>query len=192
MKSHLRLLFCIFCMGMLALGSCKDKKLYRQLEEFSRSRIVIPENIPYLESSGQLPADYDKCAALMVVYVDSIECATCRMKSLYEYDAIINFATDSISGFVPAFIFAPRKNQITEVRRTLEVSGLNYPALLDESEAFAKANPHIPADSRFHTFLLDKNGKVVLVGDPSRNPALWELYKTTITKLIDNGGILPE
>lgn len=36
------------------------------------------------------------------------------------------------------------------------------------------------------------NGKVVLVGDPVSNPPLWELYKTTITQLIENGGTMPE
>jgi hypothetical protein len=40
--------------------------------------------------------------------------------------------------------------------------------------------------------LLDKNGKVVLVGDPVNNPALWEFCKTTITTLIENDGTMPE
>jgi hypothetical protein len=35
---------------------------------------------------------------------------------------------------------------------------------------------------------LDKNGKVAVVGDPLNNPGLWELYKTTITELVKNGG----
>jgi hypothetical protein len=37
---------------------------------------------------------------------------------------------------------------------------------------------------------LDKNNRVVLIGAPTYNSKLWELYKTTITKLIENGGTL--
>jgi hypothetical protein len=54
--------------------------------------------------------------------------------------------------------------------------------------AFPRANPHIPTDERLHTFLLDRDGKVVLVGDPANNSELWELYKKTITELVENNG----
>jgi hypothetical protein len=53
---------------------------------------------------------------------------------------------------------------------------------------FVKFNPYIPTDPRLHTFLLDRDGKVVLVGDPANNHELWELYKTTITELVENNG----
>jgi hypothetical protein len=83
------------------------------------------------------------------------------------------------------------QKQLEEVIKTLRIAQFDYPLFLDERQAFPAANPHIPADNRFHTFLLDKNGKVVLVGDPVNNPPLWEFYKTTITTLIDNGGTMP-
>jgi hypothetical protein len=89
------------------------------------------------------------------------------------------------------FIFSPPMAKIDEVFQALRHSVLDFPVFIDEKQAFLKANPHIPADNRFHTFLIDKNGKVVLVGDPVNNPQLWELYKTTITTLIANGGVMP-
>lgn len=190
MISKVNIVILIACLGLLVLSSCKSQKLYRQLEEFSRKQIVIPEGIPYIDSSGKCTLDYKSCPTLMVVYIDSIQCATCRMKSMFEYDEIINFSKDSISGFIPVFIFSPSKSHIAEVRRTLEILELNYPSLLDEAGLFSKANPHIPIDNRFHTFLLDRDRNVIIVGDPSRNPILWELYKTTIIELISNDGIL--
>jgi hypothetical protein len=36
-----------------------------------------------------------------------------------------------------------------------------------------------------HTFLLDENNKVVLVGSPIRNEMLWELYKELIQSQIE-------
>ena len=32
-----------------------------------------------------------------------------------------------------------------------------------------KKNPHLPKSKSLHTFLMDKNGKVLLVGNPVRN-----------------------
>lgn len=185
-------MLCIACLGILSLNSCKDRKLYRQLEEFSGREVVIPETMLRVDYSNRGTVDYGDKKALLVVYVDSVECASCRIKGMFRYGNIIDFATDSISGFAPMFIFSPRKQQLKDVRQTLEYSGLDYPALLDENGSFPRENPHIPADNRFHTFLLDNDRKVVLVGDPSANPTLWELYKTTIRKIAGNNGVLPE
>ncbi|WP_256620806.1 hypothetical protein [Rikenella microfusus] len=40
--------------------------------------------------------------------------------------------------------------------------------------------------------MLDKDNRVVLVGSPIGNPKMWELYKSTIDRLVENGGILPK
>ena len=45
-------------------------------------------------------------------------------------------------------------------------------------------NPNL-TKTRFNTFLLDKENRVVLVGSPANNDKLWELYKQQIRKLMD-------
>lgn len=190
----MRLSICFLCVSVLLLFSCEDEaaKLRRQAEEFTASTVVIPDGIERVNYSDKEFADYRDKETLLIVYIDSVACATCAINGMFQYDGIIEFAeSDSLSRFAPLFVFSPRHYQYTDLKRTLHFSGLNSSALLDKFSAFPAANPHIPADSRFHTFLLDKNGKVVLVGDPANNPGLWELYKTTITKLIENDGALP-
>lgn len=41
---------------------------------------------------------------------------------------------------------------------------------------FARENPHLPREAMYHTFLLDEENRVVLVGDPSRNERIKELF----------------
>jgi len=48
--------------------------------------------------------------------------------------------------------------------------------------SFERLNPHLPKDERFHTFLLDENNKVILVGYPVNNPKLKELYLKELNK----------
>ena len=52
---------------------------------------------------------------------------------------------------------------------------------LDSVNIFEHQNQHIPSDVLFHTFLLDENMNVVLVGDPIRNKEInkifWDILK---------------
>jgi hypothetical protein len=162
------------------------------MEEFVKTPIVIPPNMKQIDHSGRGIVDYPNKLAILVVYTDSVACASCRMKNMYEYNDIVAWGKDSLSSYSPLFVFTPRQEQIEDMDISLKYSGLRHSAFIDESGLFPAANPHIPADKMFHTFLIDKNGKVVLVGDPVNNPQLWELYKTTITTLIENNGVMPE
>ncbi len=72
---------------------------------------------------------------------------------------------------------------------TLTDFGFGY--ILDSTGQFMADN-RIPTDRRFHTFLLDKENRVVLVGSPIGNPKMWELYKSTIARLAAHGGTLPD
>ena len=50
-------------------------------------------------------------------------------------------------------------------------------------------NENIPTDTRLHSFLLDKDSKIILVGNPLRNEKLWDLYKNVIENELNNIGL---
>ena len=52
----------------------------------------------------------------------------------------------------------------------------------DLDGSFERLNPHIPTGEDFHTFLLNKENKVVLIGNPTHNEKLNKLYLTEINK----------
>lgn len=175
----------LLCLGASILCSCKNHKLYRQLEEFVGQQIVLPI-IPQVDSSRMGSVNYLDKSILMVVYVDSIECTTCRAKGMFRYGDAIDLSRDSLPEFALLFIYSPKKQHLKDIQLALELSGFDYPILMDVDGAFPRKNPHIPQDNRFHTFLLNKEREVVLVGDPSNNPTLWGLYKSTIYSLANN------
>lgn len=176
----------------LMLISCGDHNLHRELEVFTEKEVVVPVELRQMvDGRDSLVLNSGDRSARLIVWVDSVACSSCRINQMFQYTEMIDFRKESGDGFVPLFVFSPPRAKIDDVKLTLKHSGLQFPLFIDERGLFAAANPHIPTDSRFHTFLLDKNGKVVLVGDPVNNPPLWELYKTTITQLIENDGTLP-
>jgi hypothetical protein len=115
------------------------------------------------------------------------------MAQMHVYNDILDLHKKTGGAFLPLFVFSPNHGVTNEsVENVLLFYKFDYPVFIDETGSFSSTNPQIPANSRFHTFLLDKNGKVILAGDPVRSTQLWELYKKAITQLIENGGTLPE
>ena len=55
-------------------------------------------------------------------------------------------------------------------------SRFNYPIILDTLGQFAKLNPHLPKNKALHTFLLDENNNVILVGNPLHNKKIKEMF----------------
>ena len=50
------------------------------------------------------------------------------------------------------------------------------PVCIDETDRLNQLNK-FPAGGKFHTFLLDRDNKVVLVGSPVNNENIAELYR---------------
>jgi hypothetical protein len=176
----------------LLLVSCKSYRLAKQIKSLMGQEIVMPQDMRLTpsEADDSLMIDIQGKSAHLIVYVDSVECSSCKVGNLPQYSDIVNFCEQLNGKCEPVFIFSPREQDVEKLRYRIDISEIDYNIVIDSTRSFPKANPHIPADNRLHTFLLDKNGKVVLVGDPSHNPELWELYKKTITQLIENGGTL--
>jgi hypothetical protein len=52
----------------------------------------------------------------------------------------------------------------------------------DLDGSFERLNPHLPPDEQLHTFLLNEKNKVILVGNPSYNKKLKDLYLAELYK----------
>lgn len=57
---------------------------------------------------------------------------------------------------------------------------LNSIIYVDTTQHFRRHNPNIPSDVMFHTFLLDSDNKVILVGSPIQNNRIQNLFKKII------------
>ena len=126
----------------------------------------------------------------MVVYYYSISCSPCLISNLLHWSDIVTYSKELAYKFYILFIFDSQKHEQREIY--LKFKELDYPFFMDEEYVFSRLNKNIPKDDKLHTFLLDKNNKVVLVGNPVDNAKLWDLYKKTINELIENGGEMKE
>lgn len=103
------------------------------------------------------------------------------MNSLYDYAEYIENVTRGRKeklGFY--FIFSPKSSDLAKVRSKVLHSNIKHPVYIDSATFFMHQNKHIPSESMFHTFLINKYDSVVLVGNPVKSPQIDELLNTIL------------
>lgn len=180
----------IICMNI----SCKQSTIKNQIKQFISTEITIPTDmnivINGVDSVTEAPILINNSIAKMIIFYDSTLCSPCKISYIKEWDEFIVISKALQGQFEPIFIFSPAENKLNELQISLKVNKLDYPIFIDSKGLFQSQNPRLPFDKKLHTFLVDKNNRVVLVGDPSYNRDLWALYKTTINELVNNDGVL--
>lgn len=173
----------------LILGSCKDKseEIQEKIFMMKSAPIHLPldEMSCWINDSIQANRPWEQAQIRLVVYIDSFICTECTMNSLYlwyDYTMIEKKYKDL---FQLCFIIKSNRKDEQSLVSAFRYTGLNHPIYIDTTNTFMKANPNIPIEEPYHTFLLNKNDSVVLVGDPLKNTQIKNLYEKTLEKLID-------
>lgn len=97
---------------------------------------------------------------------------------------LINYAKRFDDRLRFCFIFSPQKKDLFDTKLLIVRQMFDYPILLDTLREFEKLNPHLPKNRALHTFLLDENNNVILVGNPLHNKKIEEMfYKIVEEKL---------
>lgn len=114
----------------------------------------------------------------VVTYVDSIGCTSCKLQ-LPRWKEFMH-AVDSLTNSKVPFAFYFHPKDMKELRYITRRDAFTHPICLDEMDNFNKLN-HLPNEMTFQTFLLDKDNKVVAIGNPVHNPKVRELYLRLLT-----------
>lgn len=167
----------IFILIALSLYSCKktDKeKINYLVQEWSNKEIFYPNTMNFTvlgnDTNLLLKSEYK-----IISYVDSIGCTSCKLR-LVQWKEFID-QLDSI-GDIPVLLFMHPKNR-NELTYILKRDNFVYPICIDGNDSLNKLN-HFPSDMMFQTFLLDKNDKVLAIGNPVHNSKVKELYLSII------------
>lgn len=184
MKYFIILLFVSF------FYSCNINKISSALYDMKEKKVCFKDLEPILLgkelSTGSI--NLSSKDARLVVYFDSTSCQSCRVNKLYEWNNIIEIESESRGEFEIIFIFSPSISQKALLKRSLAVSKFAHVVWFDYNNYFFKNNTFIPKDNRFHVFLLDKNNKIVFVGNPLYGEKIAKLFNQVLENLIENDG----
>lgn len=178
---HLTLL--VIITTLLFTISCKENrkdKISRLVVEWQEKEIIFPKNTIFTKYVNdtvdyQIPtSDYK-----VLIYVDSAGCTSCKLQ-LDKWKKFIAYS-ESIAGDKVSYIFFFHPKDYKEIRYLLKRDTFNRPICIDKYDQLKKLNK-FPDDIHFNTFLLDKNNKVVIIGNPIHNLAIKDLYIKELTK----------
>ena len=83
-------------------------------------------------------------------------------------------------GTILLSIIQSEKTKIEEMHNIAKPIGLCGYVYLDTCNAFLEANPQIPDNELFHTFVINNEGKVLMVGNPFQSKKMEALFKKVI------------
>ena len=164
------------------LASCQESReeaMLRLVNEWNGKEIKFPARSVFtIQGKDTVDWEFGNADYKVVTYIDSVGCTSCKLqlprwkKMVAEVDSLTN-------GRVPfLFYFHPKDRK--ELRYLTRRDDFTYPVCFDERDELNRLN-QFPTDMTFQTFLLDKDNKVVAMGNPVHNPKVKELYLDLIT-----------
>lgn len=162
---------------LLLLFSCRDiqrQKVSNQVKEWQGKEIVFPKEINFT-MHGEKPLDFKIPDAeyKVLVYTDSIGCTNCKL-SLGEWKEFICKADSLTDGKVPFLFFFHTKRQ-KDIINQLKAFKIDLPVCMDHNDQLNLLNK-FPSDMQFQTFLIDRNNRVKVIGNPVNNSKIRDLY----------------
>ena len=171
LKCFLALCVCLF---ITSCSESEKERLGRLVKEWEGKEILFPAHSTFtIQGKDTVDFDYKDAEYKIVTYIDSIGCTSCKLQ-LHRWKELVKEVDSLTNGNVP-FLFYFHPKDMKELRYFIRRDVFTYPVSFDEKDDFNRLN-HFPSEMMFQTFLLDKENRVIALGNPVQNPKVKELY----------------
>ena len=161
----------------LFFSSCEEsekQRLSRLVQEWEGKEILFPTHSTFtIQGKDTVDFQFQDAEYKVVSYIDSVGCTDCKLQ-LHLWKDLIAEVDSLTEGSVP-FLFYFHPKDVKVLRFLIRRDGFTHPVCFDEMDDFNRMN-HFPSESMFQTFLLDKENRVIALGNPIQNPKVKELY----------------
>lgn len=159
-------------MILLLLSACDNKSIIvNQLEEMMKHKVSIPYEKFVKVSNKKQECDNIKDFRILV-YVDSLECSPCAIKSFIKWEEYLL----SFSNLTATFIIETKPSQVKTFETIYHANSIENTIYLDTCHAFILQNNYMPSNAIYHTLLLNNEDSILLVGNPIVSPQITDLY----------------
>lgn len=153
--------------------SCKEtpqKHYAKLLQEWMGKEVKIPNEVIFTVQGQDTVIFPTENNYKILTYADSTGCISCKLQ-LDRWKMLIGEEDFQDVRFL--FFFSPEKKR--DIISTLKSNAFTYPVCIDERKELNQLN-HFPTEFGGQTFLLDKNNRVLAIGNPIHNPRVKDLY----------------
>ena len=169
------------CVWMLA--SCQEspkEAMLRLVQEWNGKEIKFPARSVFtIQGKDTVDFEFKNADYKVVTYIDSVGCTSCKLQ-LHRWKQLVA-EVDSLTDDSVPFLFYFHPKDMKELRYLTRRDGFTYPVCFDEQDEINRLN-QFPSVMDFQTFLLDKDNKVVAMGNPILNPNIKDLYLEVISR----------
>ena len=168
----------IWLLMLCLLAACQESdkdRLTHLVEEWDGKEITFPSQTVFtVQGRDTVDFRWEASPYRIVTYVDSIGCASCKLQ-LPKWKRLIA-ETDSLFGKGRlAYVFYFHPKDLRELMYLTRRDAFTYPVCFDHEDAFNSLN-RFPSEMSLQTFLLDKDNRVIAIGNPVHNPKVKQLY----------------
>jgi hypothetical protein len=182
----MKLKFFIIVAIVLSFICCRENKktieTQKIIKEWTEKTIQFPPiGCFYPSGKDSISEKYFQPKEYKILfYIDSAGCTMCRL-GLEVWKIYIEELGNKVDFL---FYLHPETTKqqfyLKELKSVFQYTHFNYPVYIDTRNELNALNK-LPENPQFQCFLLDKNNKVLAIGNPADNPKIWELYKKIIT-----------
>ncbi len=161
----------ISCVLLLLCSCSGDNKIKEEMERFYGQHVVLPLDSMLYVADDSIGYVHDVMADRyrLIVYYDPTECSSCRMKTLYEWDGLLDSMSSSGRDVGFYFVFHVPGWRVKQMGIIINRYAQGLPVYLDTASVFERSNPNLPSLPQLHTFLFDGRDTVRLIGNPVHN-----------------------
>lgn len=181
-------LFLMLVVMSLSMESCRNQEsIEKTILSMSQQPVILPleemdcctpEISQHHWYEPLVNVERNESAYKLVVFTDSTQCSSCFIGHLSIWNDLLEWEDSGLLDFI--FIVEPKFGEHQRIAELLHSSILNHSVYLDTYNSFRLSNPQLPQNSIYHTFLLDNDNHVVIVGDPVRNAKIKDMMEMVI------------
>lgn len=165
----------LYLILFVLFSSCSgNREIAARYEKWINREIIFPSDMVFtIQLRDTVSFPFNKTQYKLLTHIDSIGCVSCKLqldkwkKLMVEVDSL----TDGDMQFL--YFFSPER--LSDVAYHLKINNFDYPVCVDLKDSLDILN-NFPKDDAFNTFLLDKDNRVIAIGNPIHNLKIKELY----------------
>ena len=173
----------IFCLLLLFFYFCscresKEEAMFRLVNEWKGKEVRFPSRSVFtIQGKDTVDFEFANADYKVITYIDSVGCASCKLQ-LPRWKALMA-EVDSLTDISIPFLFYFHPKDMKELRYLTRRDDFTYPVCFDKGDELNQLN-RFPSEMALQTFLLDKDNRVVALGNPVLNPRIKDLYLEVI------------
>lgn len=171
----------------LLIISCKNSDIKHVINRFEQKAVVMNLDSLYkLEPSNSITVKRNILKTWKyVVFIESSECSVCNLNNLCEWVKMDDFFLKNKERLTFIIILESKEQNLKLISESINDVIKDY-VYVDENNYFRINNPTLPKQTFLHSFLLDSDNNVILVGNIMNNNNVRILFE----KILYENGII--